>query len=57
MTGLSSCISSIGARNVTKRVYRKVILVEMIRYPDKVVVRDDSYEVVFKAGVKVEVEV
>ena len=32
-------------------------MVEMIRYPDKVVVRDDSYEVVFKAGVKVEVEV
>ena len=29
----------------------------VIRYLDKVVVKDDGYEVVFKAGVKVEVEV
>lgn len=28
----------------------------VIRYLNKVVVKDDSYEVVFKAGVKVEVE-
>ena len=27
------------------------------RYLDKVVVRDDGYEVAFKAGVKIEVEV
>ena len=29
----------------------------VIRYLDRVVVRDDGYEVVFKAGVRVEVEV
>ena len=29
----------------------------VIRYLDKVTVNDDGYEVVFKAGVKVEVEV
>ena len=29
----------------------------VIRYLDKVVVRDDGYEVAFKAGVTVEVEV
>ena len=29
----------------------------VIRYLDRVVVQDDGYEVVFKAGVKVEVEV
>ena len=29
----------------------------LIRYLDKVVVRDDSYEVAFKAGVTVEVEI
>ena len=29
----------------------------VIRYLDKVVVKDDGYEVVFKAGVTVEVEV
>ena len=29
----------------------------VIRYLDKVVVQDDGYEVAFKAGVRVEVEV
>ena len=29
----------------------------MIRYLDKVVVKDDGYEVAFKAGVTVEVEI
>jgi len=29
----------------------------VIRYPDRVVVKDDGYEVIFKAGVTVEVEV
>ena len=29
----------------------------VIRYLDKVIVKDDGYEVIFKAGVKVQVEV
>ena len=29
----------------------------VIRYLDKVIVKDDGYEVIFKAGVRVEVEV
>ena len=29
----------------------------VIRYLDRVVVKDDGYEVVFKAGVSVEVEI
>ncbi len=30
---------------------------QVIRYLDRVVVKDDGYEVIFKAGVTVEVEV
>lgn len=29
----------------------------VIRYLDKVIVKDDGYEAIFKAGVKVQVEV
>ena len=29
----------------------------VFRYLDKVIVKDDGYEVIFKAGVKVQVEV
>ena len=29
----------------------------VIRYPDRVIVMEDGYEVAFKAGVKVQVEV